>query len=183
MSIKGQSYECDVITPFSSKIWKGCRRRNISAKYNFNLILNFIETKTYSPLHIILYKLLLSFCYIFQKTSKRMHYCLSHGKITICHVTFDVNSLGEIFTSTVWKHGTAWTVWCSHRNIYSWLCYQFILSSNSLVYWNMVHKRDCVIKFNMHIHKALRYQVTIRNHKSISALRLCNGLGCVHFNT
>jgi hypothetical protein len=58
----------------------------------------------------------------------QMHYCLSHGKITICHVTFDVNSLGEIFTSTVWKHGTAWTVWCSHRNIYSWLCYQFILS-------------------------------------------------------
>jgi hypothetical protein len=24
-----------------------------------------------------------------------------HGKITICHVTFDVNSVGEIITSTV----------------------------------------------------------------------------------
>jgi DNA polymerase II large subunit len=52
----------------------------------------------------------------------------------------------------------------------------FPMTSNSVSFSTWFTNRDCAIKFNVHIYKGLRYQVTIRNHKSISALHLRIGV-------
>ena len=42
------------------------------------------------------------FSYIQDDRKRRKEYTIAcHGKITICHVTFDINSVGEIFTSSL----------------------------------------------------------------------------------
>jgi hypothetical protein len=85
------------------------------------------------------------------------------GKITICHVTFNVNSVGEIFTSTVWKHSTVmnsvvFTQEYLHLTLFRWhkLGIWRILKSINV---NMLQNCSCCITVSPLCDHGLRVEV------------------------